>query len=468
MCCEMTSDSCSSILELVWPYVSLVDVFSLSLFTINKQTFAYFSSPPLWHTINLSAYEVEHFTTTATTTTVSNSQSTINTTNTQQQLSTNPTEITTCCSSICLSSPSPLISFPAIPVLFRLLCHDSSLTCHGQSVHSITVQFSSSIHNKHMIYIPTHNNLAVLRLNACHSITNDGLVIIGNRCRYLRTIELYWNIQITDQCSGGLCDLVVANKHIKHINLAGCKQIGDQSLKALVGYSAGTIRHNNNSDGVGCCDICSDEDEKERHQWGGQSEQQIYATNIKREEDEEYSKKTAVMLRYCNLTRCLGLTDVAICLLCECAPLLESLYLYACNQLKGSTAFMQLHKLRNLTNLDLCGTDIQDVQMVKWLQSGGAWRLERLNLSWCLKITDLSLSALGQNSTENSKLRWLSLHGNTNITPTGFDVLGKCAWATNIECLDIRGCSGLKQYMANNNKELLKLFPSVHTFILHT
>jgi F-box/leucine-rich repeat protein 2/20 len=171
------------------------------------------------------------------------------------------------------------------------------------------------------------------------------------------------------------------------------------------------------------------------------------------------------------LTRCAGLGDGALASLAAspAAGALEELVLYADAQfgpraLRGVLAACA----PALRRLDLCGAaGATDDALGALAQHAAATadglQLRVLNLTWCTKLTDAGAAPL---LAACPRLRWLSLHGLTQIGPATLEALVRAAAGT-LETLDVRGCTGIEA-SARTPAALRSRMPRLRVFVVHS
>ncbi|KAL5545399.1 hypothetical protein UlMin_005086 [Ulmus minor] len=206
-------------------------------------------------------------------------------------------------------------------------------------VKEINLEFAKNIDDSHLEIIQNKcadslQNLESLNLNACQSISDNGIKYITKVCPKLKVFNIYWNVRFADT---GIEYLVKRCKHIIHLNLSGCKNISDKSLKLV---------------------------------------------------SDNYPK-----LEFLNLTRCLKLTDSGLQLILRGCSSLQNLNLYALSGLSDVT-YKNLSLLSHLKDLDLCGAqNLSDEGLSSIAKCKG---LVSLNLTWCVRVTDAGIIAIAQ------------------------------------------------------------------------
>merc|ERR1712060_662493 len=96
-------------------------------------------------------------------------------------------------------------------------------------------------------------------------------------------------------------------------------------------------------------------------------------------------------------------------------------------------AFVPLHRLIHLEELDLCGCRVEDSSTVELLNAAAPSKFHTLNLTWCPALTDVAVLAIARGC---SKLQWLSLFGNMNITNSGIEALAEAPCSAVLHSLD--------------------------------
>ncbi|KAK2647334.1 hypothetical protein Ddye_014823 [Dipteronia dyeriana] len=250
-------------------------------------------------------------------------------------------------------------------------------------VKDINLEFAQDIEDKHLELLKTKcldslKNLESLNLNGCQKISDKGIEIITSACPKLKVFSIYWNVRVTDI---GIQHLVKNCKHIVDLNLSGCKNISDKSL-------------------------------------------QLVADNYQE-------------LESLNLTRCVKLTDHGLQkILLQCSSL-RSLNLYALSSFTDK-AYKKISLLTHLKFLDLCGAQNLSDEGLACLAK--CKNLVSLNLTWCVRITDVGVVAIAQGCTS---LEFLSLFGIVGVTDKCLEALSRFCSNTLIT-LDVNGCVGIK------------------------
>lgn len=412
------------LVEEIWEYVGLYDILLYSYYSISKSVYEYLNTrDKIWMDIDLTCY------------------STLKSARTKK---------------------------PILPALLRHLSTTCLFTKGGSKIESLTIRFSRHLTDQDLGGLPMPR-LRSLRIGGCASLTDAGLEQAATRVRSLRVLELYWQVNITDEgvvkflksqrkpqkrkhqgekTINDTTTIINAEKNeiqttqpnhqrqpqeeedsireinsLEEVNLSGCTKLTDQTIHCLLD--------------VTCCSPAP------------------HTTD---------SSPPLSSLQSLDLTRCLRINGPALCALCSCARSLRSLNLYACRQLGGSDAFENLHFLSQLEELNLCGTAIQDKQMVQCIATCGG-NIRKLDFSWAMEIADETALAI---STHCRCVEWLSFHGNCNISDKAFQAMVHSRCAFSLRSLDIRGCAKLHHYTANSNELLKEAFPNVTCYILHT
>ncbi|KAF3579047.1 hypothetical protein DY000_02032321 [Brassica cretica] len=273
-----------------------------------------------------------------------------------------------------------------------------------RQVKHINLEFSQGIEGNHLQLVKSQCqnallSLKCLNLNGCQKISDGGIEAITSICPNLKAISIYWNVRVTDDC---IRHLVNNCRTIIDLNLSGCKSITDKGMQLVA---------------------------------------------------ESYQD-----LESLNITRCVKIkNDGLLHVLHKCSTL-QTLNLYA---LSGFTdkAYKKISLLADLRFLDLCGAqNLSDeglTHMVKCI------KLESLNLTWCVRITDSGVITIANSCTS---LEFLSLFGIVGVTDRCLETLSQTCSAT-LTTLDVNGCIGIKR---RSREELLQMFPRLTCFKVHS
>ncbi|XP_044507785.1 F-box protein At3g58530 [Mangifera indica] len=273
-----------------------------------------------------------------------------------------------------------------------------------RNVKQINLEFAQDIEDRHLELLKgkcldSLQNLESLNLNGCQKLSDKGIEIITSACPKLKVFSIYWNVRVTDI---GIQNLVKNCKYIVDLNLSGCKNITDKSLQLVA---------------------------------------------------DSYQE-----LESLNLTRCVKLTDGGLQkILLKCSSL-KSLNLYALSSFTDEV-YKKISLLAHLSFLDLCGAqNLSDKGLACIAKCNN---LVSLNLTWCVRITDVGVIALAQGCTS---LEFLSLFGIVGVTDKCLEVLSSFCSKT-LTTLDVNGCVGIKK---RSRDELLQLFPYLRCFKVHS
>lgn len=163
-------------------------------------------------------------------------------------------------------------------------------------------------------------------------------------------------------------------------------------------------------------------------------------------------------LELLNLTRCIKLTDGGLQqILLKCSSL-QSLNLYALSSFTDE-AYKKISLLTDLRFLDLCGAQNLSDQGLCCIAK--CKNLVSLNLTWCVRVTDVGVIAIAQGCTS---LEFLSLFGIVGVTDKCLEALSRSC-SNMITTLDVNGCIGIK---GRSRDELLQYFPYLRCFKVHS
>ncbi|XP_071737504.1 F-box protein At3g58530 [Rutidosis leptorrhynchoides] len=271
-------------------------------------------------------------------------------------------------------------------------------------VKQIILEFAQHIEDQHLEILRNKfsgslNNLEHLNLNGCQKISDKGIEAITGVSPSLKIFSIYWNVRVTDV---SISHLVKNCKHIVDLNLSGCKGISDKSLQMV---------------------------------------------------SENYQH-----LESLDITRCIKITDGGLQhILVNCSGL-KSLNLYALSSFTDRV-YKKLSLLTHLIFLDLCGG--QNISDEGLFSIAKCKNMRTLNLTWCVRVTDVGVIAIAQGCTS---LEYLSLFGIVGVTDRCLEALSEFCLNT-ITTLDVNGCIGIKK---RSREQLLQLFPYVSCFKVHS
>nr|XP_010934275.1 F-box protein At3g58530 [Elaeis guineensis] len=273
-----------------------------------------------------------------------------------------------------------------------------------RQIKKINLEFARDVEDEHLILlrskgIESLQGLESLNLNGCQKISDRGIEAITNVCPNLRALSIYWNVRITDL---SIKHIAKNCKHIIDLNLSGCKNVTDQSLRLIA---------------------------------------------------ESYQD-----LEELNITRCIKLTDGGLQQILLKCSLLQSLNLYALSSFTDK-AYERIAYLSHLRFLDLCGAQNLSDQGLSCIAR--CKDLVSLNLTWCVRVTDMGVMAIAQGCRS---LEFLSLFGIVGVTDTSLQALSEFCSNT-LTTLDVNGCIGIKR---RSRGDLLQLFPHLKCFKVHS
>ncbi|PPS06644.1 hypothetical protein GOBAR_AA14001 [Gossypium barbadense] len=242
-------------------------------------------------------------------------------------------------------------------------------------------------------------DLESLNLNGCQKISDKGIEAVTSCCPKLKVFSIYWNVRATDE---GVKHLVKNCKYIVDLNFSGCKHLSDKSL-------------------------------------------QLVADNYPE-------------LESLNLTRCVKMTDSGLQQVFVKCSFLQSLNIYALSSFTDE-AYKKISVLSHLKFLDLCGAQNLSDDGLSCIAK--CKKLVSLNLTWCVRVTDVGVIAIAESFTS---LEFLSLFGIVGVTDKCLEALSKSC-ANTMTTLDVNGCIGIKR---RSRDDLLKLFPYLRCFKVHS
>ncbi|KAF3773319.1 F-box protein [Nymphaea thermarum] len=258
-------------------------------------------------------------------------------------------------------------------------------------------------------------------------------------------------------------------KHIKHINLEFAQDIEDKHLALLKGKLLEDLQCLNlngcqkiSDDGVEAITSVCPKLQAFFIYWNVRSScgSDLRHTDTWNVTDKSLQliANTYQEMKVLNLTRCTKITDQGLQQISLKCSSLESLNLYALSSLTDR-AYKKFALLSQLRCLDLCGAqNLSDEGLCSIAECRG---LVSLNLTWCVRITDIGVLALARSCTS---LEFLSVFGVLGVTDLSLEALSKSCSCT-LTTLDVNGCIGIKR---RSKEELLQLFPNLRCFKVHS
>ena len=265
---------------------------------------------------------------------------------------------------------------------------------------TLNLEFISTLQDHHLeLLLSSLAKLKGLNLNGCQKISDSGLETIAKYCAS-RIVDLgvYWNLKVSDK---GVLSLASHCQNLVRLNLSGCKKLTDRSLEAL---------------GRGCRG-----------------------------------------LERLDITRCVRLTDDGLLHVAKNCLELRELVLYAVSTFTDRS-LGELGSLQHLRFLDLCGAHLLTDDGLRGVAKCA--RLEQLNLTWCVQVTDVGIvESIARRCTN---LELLSLHGILGVTDASVEALaGGCP---GLHTLDVNGCGHVRR---KDKDHLRSKFPRITCFQHH-
>ncbi|XP_068308469.1 F-box protein At3g58530-like isoform X2 [Pyrus communis] len=281
----------------------------------------------------------------------------------------------------------------------------------------------------------------------------------GNRLVDALSLARYWHVKhinlefaqdiedkhlelVKSKCRDSLQDLEV-------LNLNGCQKISDKGIEAITSACPSlkefSIYWNVRVTDIGIAHLVK-------------NCKHVVDLNNLSDKSLQLIAQNYPELQLLNLTRCVKLTDSGLQQILHGCPSLHSLNLYALSSFTDE-AYKKISLLSHLKFLDLCGgQNLSDEGVACIARCKG---LLSLNLTWCVRVTDVGVIAVAQGCTS---LEFLSLFGIVGVTD-------KCLEALSLTCsntlttLDVNGCIGIKK---RSRDELLQMFPKLRCFKVHS
>ncbi|KAF9621108.1 hypothetical protein IFM89_016602 [Coptis chinensis] len=150
-----------------------------------------------------------------------------------------------------------------------------------------------------------------------------------------------------------------------------------------------------------------------------------------------------------------NITDTGLNAVADNYPELEVLNLTSFTD----EAYKKIASLSHLKFLDLCGAQNLSDHGLSCIAECN--NLVHLNLTWCVRVTDVGVIAVAEGCTS---LEFLSLFGIVGVTDKCLEALSRFCSNT-LMTLDVNGCIGIKR---RSRDELLQLFPHLICFKVHS
>ncbi|KAL9443188.1 hypothetical protein AB3S75_016530 [Citrus x aurantiifolia] len=274
---------------------------------------------------------------------------------------------------------------------FSLVCK-RWLRVEGQTRLSIRVIEPDSLHN----FLPRFPNLR--SFESTRFLSNAHLQFVAKTCPKIQifNVNLKETRQVFDEFSNlsdsddvgdeGFCAIANGCPNLRRVSLRRRKSVGNVGVISIVNKSAQSLT---NLD-LGRCSLISD--------------QALEAIGTLR------------TIRVLNLDCCSLITDRGLAFLASghCSKSLKKLVLTECDRVTdfGVSLLKQMSCLEDL-NLAECGPKVTDVGGTSMASMK---TLERLNFSWLINVTDVTLIAIAKNCT---RLAAIDLTGCESITGAG-------------------------------------------------
>ncbi|MBA0692931.1 hypothetical protein Goari_010452, partial [Gossypium aridum] len=289
-----------------------------------------------------------------------------------------------------------------------------------QHVKQISLEFAQDIDDDHLEVIKSKclgslQDLESLNLNGCQKISDKGIEAITSCCLKLKVFSIYWNVRATDE---GVKHLVKNCKYIVDLNFSGCKS--DWRFRCS-GYQ---------------------ENGEKAYSTGGCSKDTMaydFMDHIRHLSDKSLQlvSDNYPELESLNLTRCVKMTDSGLQQVFVKCSFLQSLNLYALSSFTDE-AYKKISVLSHLKFLDLCGAQNLSDDGLSCIAK--CKKLVSLNLTWCVRVTDVGVIAIAESCTS---LEFLSLFGIVGVTDKCLEALCMSC-ANTMTTLDVNGCIGIK------------------------
>ncbi|KAK6176095.1 F-box/LRR-repeat protein 14 [Patella vulgata] len=250
-------------------------------------------------------------------------------------------------------------------------------------------------------------NLEVLELGGCCHITNTGLSLIACSLRKLRQLNLRSCRHVSDQGIGHLAGLnqpssvsedleKTGNARLEYLGLQDCQKLTDHALKHV---------------SLGLCHL--------------KTINLSFCGSVTDSGIKFLSKMTN--LRELNLRSCDNISDTGLGFLAEGGSTIVALDVSFCDKVGDQGLVFLSQGMFNLRSLSLSACNISDDGVQRLVNS--LHELTTLNIGQCGRITDVSLSLIGE---KLKQLRSIDLYGCTQITTVGLEKIMKLPGLTTL------------------------------------
>jgi len=273
----------------------------------------------------------------------------------------------------------------------------TSLKRHSKAsdVRHISLRFCGELSDDDLHLLSGFKHLESVNLDYCQKVSDDGIRILCKNWARPRHLSLFWMPWL----SGSIVEPLEQCTQLRTLNLSGLTHLTDTQIGELI-------------------------------------------------------RSVGANLRYLDLTRIKSVKTHSLRAIGETCMNLETLRMYAC-EFFADQDIAYLAKCKRLSTLDVCGAKaLHDNGVVA--VSRACTRLQTLNLTWCVHLTDRSLAALAGCKF----LCNLSIHGLKHVTDSGMQALAK--GCKEIVTLDVNGCCNVQR---RSLQQLQELFPRLKTLV---
>ncbi|KAK8966462.1 hypothetical protein KSP40_PGU001226 [Platanthera guangdongensis] len=240
------------------------------------------------------------------------------------------------------------------------------------------------------------------------SITDTGMVALGNALPYLQSLDVSNCRNLTDK---GLVALAKRCRNLQSLQISGCRFITDELLQAI-SQNCSRLRE---LEVAGCFKITD--------------------SGIIRLLDG------CREIKHLDVSKCGKIGDPGVSRIAEtCSTSLKLLKLQDCCNVGGKSIFSLAESCCNLETLVIGGCRYIPDESVKSLAQSCCGSLRILRMSWCSNITDSTLKCIFSNCRY---LRALDIESCEKITDSAFEGLAGGCSATNLKALKVANLPGI-------------------------
>lgn len=241
-------------------------------------------------------------------------------------------------------------------------------------------------------------HLEAINLNGCTNLTDESMKMLSTskilKVACIRSLSMYWVPQITNEGISYLFGSSRVFENVEDLNLSGMHNLSSISVE-------------------------------------------IIARKCNR-------------LKYLDLTKITKVSDKSLKSLALHCKQLESLNLFACCGFTDEGVIAIAENCITLKSIDMAGSKITDRSIESLTKNCPL--LESLQLRWCVLLTDRSFLSIGMYC---KNLTTLVVFGIKNLTDKGMESLSRGKCKSSILRIDLNGCSGIQHKTLEKVQQIL-------------